>query len=265
MDLNDQRIVLTGAAGGIGRLLSMALVRKGARLSRLVRRPEADPLGATLGDRVLTLACDITQGDQQERAIDRIKREWGGIDVLINLAGVLDFQGAHHQDPDQLHRIVATNIEAPLQLTRRVLPDMLAQQHGRIVNVGSMFGSIGFPFFAAYSASKFALRGYSQALRRELHDTGVGVTYVSPRAINTPLNPPAVQEMARQGLMNMDEADPIAQAILRAIERDRDEVYLGFPESLFARINGLFPKIVDRALRKQTPRLRGYTGDRQTS
>jgi short-subunit dehydrogenase len=143
-------------------------------------------------------------------------------------------------------------------LVRELLPQLTAQGSGRIVNVGSMFGSIAFPCFAAYSASKFALRGFSQALRRELYDSGVGVTYVSPRAVRTALNPPVVHHMAERGLMRMDEAHWVAQRIVRAMERDRDEVYLGFPEALFARVNALLPRLVDRAIHKQVPALREF-------
>jgi short-subunit dehydrogenase len=95
-------------------------------------------------------------------------------------------------------------------------------------------------------------------LRRELAGTGVGVTYVSPRAVRTPLDPPVVHEMAARGMMNMDEPLPVARAIVRAIERDRSEAYLGFPEILFARINGILPGLVDRALNKQVPALVDY-------
>ena len=136
---------------------------------------------------------------------------------------------------------------------------MINQGHGRIANIGSMFGSIGFPCFAAYSASKFAIRGFSQSLRRELAGTGVGVTYVSPRAVKTPFNPPVIHRMAELGMMNMDEPQWVAQKIVRAIEKRKNEVYLGFPESLFARINALLPRMVDGAIVKQVPTLIAFT------
>ena len=106
--------------------------------------------------------------------------EWGGIDILINLAGVLDLRRFQDSDPANVSRLLAVNLEAPMLLTREVLPGMLQRGHGRIVNVGSMFGSIAFPLFASYSATKFALRGFSRALRREL------VSYVQGRAGEMP-------------------------------------------------------------------------------
>lgn len=145
-----------------------------------------------------------------------------------------------------------------MQLARAVLPQMIAQGGGRIVNVGSMFGSIGFPGFAVYSASKFALRGFSQAMRRELAGTGVGVTYISPRAVKTPLNPEVVNLMAERGMMRMDDAQWVAAEIVRAIEKERNEAYFGFPEKLFARINAVLPGVVDQGIAKQVPEILAY-------
>lgn len=262
MNLRNQRILLTGAGGGIGRILGEQLTAKGGHLCRLVRQIDPEPNSANRlvvhDSQTLTLACDITQSHQRDETIHSLKQAWGGVDILINLAGVLDFRPFQDTDPAMLQRMIQVNIEAPMQLARALLPGMLERGQGRIVNVGSMFGSIGFPYFAAYSTTKFALRGYSQALRRELAGTGVGVTYISPRAVNTPLNPPVVHEMAARGMMHMDEPEPVARAIVRAIEKERSEAYLGFPESLFARLNGLFPSLVDKALTKQTPSLLAF-------
>ncbi len=258
MDLRSERIVITGAAGGIGTELTRQLAARGARLCLLVRRPESLDDLAIVDGSPLALACDVTQTDQRQMAVETLRRRWGGADVLINLAGVMDFRRFDEQDPEAIARIVDVNLRGPLLLTRALLPGMIDRGHGRIVNVGSMFGSIGFPCFAAYSATKFALRGYSQALRRELAGTGVGVSYVSPRAVKTAFNPPVVHEMASRGIMRMDEPARVAQAIVRAIEKGRKEVYVGFPESLFARINAVLPGLVDRGLAKQTPVLSSY-------
>jgi len=88
--------------------------------------------------------------------------EWGGIDILINLAGVMDFVRFDEQDPGMIQRLIQVNVEAPLQMTRYVLPQMIERRHGRIASIGSMFGSIGFPCFTAYLARKFALRGFAR-------------------------------------------------------------------------------------------------------
>ncbi len=262
MKLKSQRIVVTGAGGGIGAALCTELAAESPRLCLLDRRLESlDPIISEvegLAEESMALTCDITRSDHRQTALSKVEQAWGGVDVLINLAGVMDFAPFHEEDPAMIQRILQVNVEAPMQLVRAVLPKMIEQGHGRIVNMGSMFGSIGFPCFAAYSASKFALRGFSQALRRELANTGVGVTYVSPRAVRTAFNPPVVHHMAETGMMRMDEPAWVAHRLIEAIKQDKKDVYLGFPEGLFARLNGVLPHMVDRALIKQAPTLLDY-------
>jgi len=155
---------------------------------------------------------------------------------------------------------VQTNVTAPLLLTRAVLPQLLAQGHGAVVNIGSMFGSIACAWFAGYSTSKFALRGFSEALRREVAGSGVAVLYAAPRALRTPINGPAVERMAAAIDMPMDDPAPVAERIVRALERGRKEIYLGYPEALFVRLNGLLPRLVDTALRRQNRQMRRFLG-----
>ena len=263
MKLESQRILITGAGGGIGQALCVQLAAHKARLCLLDRKRETgERLKADLKNfpaEILTLQADITHSEDREQAVNKMVQSWGGIDILINLAGVMDFARFDEQDPGIVKRILEVNVEAPMQLTRSVLPQMVERGRGRIVNIGSMFGSIGFPCFTAYSASKFALRGFSQALRRELTGSGVGVTYVSPRAVKTPFNPPVVHRMAELGTMHMDDPQWVAQKIVRAVEKEWDEAYLGFPESLFARINAVLPRLVGRAIAKQVPALISFT------
>ncbi|UPG83867.1 SDR family oxidoreductase [Luteibacter aegosomatis] len=259
LDLRGQRILLTGAAGGIGRELAAALGAKGARLGLLGRTDASvaslEHLVATRRMDAIVLQADLTDAAARRAAVARMAKGFGGVDVLINLAGVLDFRFFDQADASAITQTMQVNVEAPMQMAREVLPEMLGRGSGRIVNVGSAFGSIGYPGFAAYSASKFALRGFSQALRRELYRTGVGVTYVAPRAVRTAFNPPAVHLMAERKLMRMDEPSWVASHVVRAIEKERSEAYLGFPESFFARLNGIFPSLVDGALAKVLPDL----------
>jgi short-subunit dehydrogenase len=259
MNLESQRILITGAGGGIGQELCAQLVARKARLCLLDRSHEvSERVEQTLKSfpaDILTAQADITRVEERERAVNMMMQAWGGIDILIHLAGVMDFARFDQQDPGMLQRILQVNVEAPMLLTRYVLPQMIERGHGRIVNVGSMFGSIGFPCFATYSASKFALRGFSQALRRELAGSGVGVTYISPRGVKTPFNPPMVHRMAELGMMHMDDPQWVAKKMVLAIAKQKEEAYIGFPENLFARINAVFPGLVNRAIIRQVPAL----------
>ena len=255
MKLDGCRALVTGATGGIGRATALALAGKGARLALLGRN--AERLQAVCqevrqqGGFALPVVFDLAQDEGHERAVTEAVALLGGLDLLVNNAGALDFTPFEQQEPAAIERIVRTNTIAPLLLARAALPAMLTQGRGRIVNVGSIFGSIGFAYFAAYSASKFALRGFSEALRRELADTGVGVSYVAPRYTRTALNNGSVSQMAAATKMRTDEPEAVAAQILRTIEKGRNECYIGSPENLFVRINALLPQLVDRALAGQ--------------
>jgi len=150
------------------------------------------------------------------------------------------------------------NLLAPMWLTRAMLPVMQEQNSGHIVNVGSIFGSIGFAYFTTYSATKFGLRGFSEALRRELADTGIKVSYIAPRAVKTPMNSDVVMRMGEATKMNMDEPELVVAKIIEAIESDKKDAYFGFPESLFVRINALLPRIVDGSLAAQNRITRAF-------
>lgn len=255
MRLDRAGVVVTGAAGGLGAELVRGLVSRGARVALMDRNAEAlgsvvEGLGDGAGQSV-PIAVDLLDGDARNAALDEARRNLGAIDVLLNNAGLLSFRPYAEEDPAVLERILQLNTVVPMLATRRVLPEMLDRGRGRIVNIGSTFGSIGFAWFAAYSASKFGLRGFSEALRRELHGTGVGVTYVAPRAVRTPLNTGAVYRMAEAVHMHLDDPAWAADQVIAAIEADTPERYLGWPEKLFVPINALLPRLVDGALRRQ--------------
>lgn len=254
MKLENARILLTGAGGGIGTPVARHLAQAGARLFMVGR----DEVGTQLAEELRKQGADATyrfvdllsEGSAAEIAL-AARKAIGGVDMLVNLAGAMSFEAFAAEDPQVTERLLRLNTLVPMQLAQAVLPGMLAQQKGRIVNIGSIFGSIGFAYFATYSATKFALRGFSEALRRELEGSGVGVTYIAPRAVKTGFNTDAVYRMAQVVKMNLDEPDTVACAIVAAIRSDRNEVYIGWPEKLFVRINALLPRLVDNGVRKQ--------------
>lgn len=262
MNLQGKRILITGAGGGIGYHLALALAKKGGALLLADREVELlEKLRgeiAASGGRASVVAADLLQDGAPEQLADAAVRELGEVDILINLAGIISFNLFQNETMQGIERLWRVNVIAPMQLTRALLPHMLARGNGRIVNIGSVFGSIAFPFFANYSANKFAVRGFSQALRRELEGSGVGVTYVAPRYTKTPINAGAASRMATALKMNMDEPELVAANIVRAMEKEAKEYYIGFPECLFVRINSILPGLVDGSLRKQAVQMRSY-------
>lgn len=256
MNLRGQRILLTGATGGIGYPLAKLLAQKGARLALVDRNGERQKEICEeivrAGGEAVSIVIDLLQEQATASAVAIATKSLGGIDMLINNAGLIDFTLFQQQHPARIAQIMSINAVVPMQLAHAVLPHMLAQGSGRIVNIGSTFGSIGFPHHAVYSASKFAVRGFSEALRRELEDSGVEVTYVAPRATRTALNDAAAVRMMEVNRIAMDDPGVVAQAIVRAIEQGRRECYIGGPESVFARLNGVLPRLVDIGLKKKT-------------
>jgi len=255
MGTEHTRIVITGATGGIGSETARSFARQGARLLLVApdaeRRPELVAELTDLGAEVHTLSADLLDPAERARVIETARRVLGGIDVLVNLAGLSAFQLLEEAEPAHLERMIALNLAAPIDLARLVVPVMRAQGSGHIVNVGSILGSIGFAHFAAYSATKFGVRGFSEALRREVADQGIRVTYVAPRAVRTAINSEAVYRMGQATGMKVDAPERVAKAITRAVAKGRRDVYVGWPEALFVRVNAVLPRLVDKALAKQ--------------
>jgi len=252
---DSQRIILTGGAGGMGKLLAKSLSERGARLVLVDINQEAldsvcDEINAA-GGQAHGIVADLSTREGCDAVVSGAIKANGGIDTLINLAGLMSFRAFEDEPPEHLETLIRVNLVAPMMLTREVLPHLLAEESGHIVNVGSIFGSIAFAYFASYSASKFGLRGFSEALRRELADTGVDVTFIAPRAVRTPINTGPIMRMNEATGTNMDDPEDVVRSIVAAIEGRRKDVYLGWPESLFVRINAILPRIVDKALAAQ--------------
>ncbi|ATJ84541.1 SDR family oxidoreductase [Halomonas beimenensis] len=254
---STQCVLLTGASGGIGRALVDELAGAGARLVITGRRRE--PLEALCrrhGASVTAQPADLTRAEDRHRLAMAAERQ--GCTMLINAAGV-NWAGSFEAcDDTTLERLVTTNLTATLQLTHALLPQLRRAERGRLVNLGSAFGEIGYPGQAGYCATKFALRGFSQALRRELADTPVRVLYIAPRATRTAMNAPAMEAL-NEALGNaMDPPEAVARQVRRAIERGRKETRLGGAEPFLARLNALAPGLVDAALRRQLPTVRRF-------
>ncbi len=236
--LEHKEVLLTGGSGGLGRLICRDLVARGAKVTVLDRVAPAEA--------VSFVSHDLSSAEGIEAAAADVGRfPW---DIAINLAGMQHFGPIEDQSPGHLLASYMVNLIAPVRLTQAVLPGMRRSGRGQIVNIGSIFGSINFAHFATYSSAKAGLRGFSQALRREVAGSGIAVTYIAPRAVRTPLNSARVMEFARLTGMNMDEPAAIAARIVAVVEARKPEAFFGFPESLFVRVNAILPGLVDAAL-----------------
>jgi short-subunit dehydrogenase len=257
MQLENARILLTGASGGLGQALARQLAEAGAEL--LLTSRDADKLvqlQQSLPGRHTTITADLTSADGIATLVAAARQF--GINVLINNAGIGCFGLLDEQAWSDIEAVLLTNLNMPIRLTQALLPVLQAQPQAAVVNIGSAFGSIPFAGFAAYSAAKAGLRGFSQALRRELGGSRVAVIYVAPRAIDTPLNSPAVNALNAALQNRSDRPEAVAREILQAIRHGERERHIGFPEKLFARLNGLLPGLVDQGLAGKLATIKKY-------
>jgi short-subunit dehydrogenase len=254
--LREQKCVLiTGAGSGIGRALSVEAAQRGMIVALCGRRETAlEATSALLGQesRHLIIPADITNPHDRRRIVEIISDRWKALDVLVNNAGVVEGGAIEKFDDEAITRTFLTNVVAPIALTRDLMPLLVAAKPSRVVNIGSVFGDIAYPQFSGYSASKFALRGFSNALRREWRQTGIGVTYAAPRATRTDAAV-AFDGLIATANMSVDSPAQVARRIWRSVASGHDSIYAPAPERIYVLIQRIFPQIIDWALSRQAP------------
>lgn len=257
MRTRDARVLLTGATGGIGQAAASALLRAGAavllqgrspaRLAAQARALQPDTSGAT-GPKVAWHAADLAHHEELPALVDAAA-DWG-CNVVVHNAGLPGFGRLETVDSAEMAQVLQLNLLAPMLLTQALLPHLRTRPQARILFVGSVLGRLGLPGYSVYGASKFGLRGFAEALRRELAGSGIGVQYLGPRATRTSFNNSAVAAYNGATGTAMDPPEVAAQALLRLLESGAPEHFTGFPESLAVRINGLAPGLLDGAFAK---------------
>lgn len=263
MKITDKKILVTGATGGIGQALVLQLAQQNCELVISGRnQTELKSLSSRIEQAsrtiVSTMTADISKSEDCIELIRGACSQLGRLDILINMAGLQVFKPLTELTAVDIEKQITINLHAPVILAQQAAILMKSQGSGQIVNIGSTFGSIAFANFSVYSAAKFGLRGFSEALRRELANTGIKVTYVAPRATRTSMNSMSVYKMAKETGISMDSPEKVAGEIIKAIISEKKNHFIGFPEKLFARINAVLPNLVDKALYKQNLIARKY-------
>jgi short-subunit dehydrogenase len=265
MQPEQMTVVLTGACGGIGQLLARQLAAAGASLflcgqdgdtlAVMEREMRASAIANQFIEARVVDLTDDADIDQWLASIDQADRP---VNVLVNNAGICKFEMFEKLSDRDIELMMNLNSVAPMKLTRKLLAGLKQQPTARIVNIASTFGALGFPGYSVYSASKFAIHGFSQALTRELSDTTVKVGCILPRATKTAINTERVVELNHKLNVAMDPPEKVAAAVLKFICSDRAELALGWPEKLLVRINAVFPALVGNAISKKLPLIKQY-------
>lgn len=228
MKLEGAAALVTGASSGIGRATAAALAARGARVIALGRdRERLDGVGER------QIVWDLAEPGA-------VAEQIGPVDVLVNNAGA-GWAGPFAETPD-VEGLVAVNLVAPLLLTRALLPGMLERGRGHIVNVGSIAGFVGPRDEAVYAATKGGLVAFTESLRYELRGSGIGVTLVVPGVVDTPFFDRRGRPYDRTWPRPI-AAEGVAEAIVRAIEEGRDEVFVPRWLGAVARLRGIAPGI----------------------
>jgi short-subunit dehydrogenase len=235
MQLKGRGALVTGASSGIGRALTVELARRRAHVKATGRDVEA------LRELSTSTGAEVLSADLREvEAIERVSSWAGGVDILVNNAGIGWTGPFDEMAPNDIEELVRVNLLAPIQLTRALLPAMIERRTGRVVNVSSIAGHVGVGHEAVYAATKAALIGFTDSLRYELGGRGVGVTLVSPGAVETPFFERAGRRYSRS-FPPMIRPERVASAIVRAIERDAPDVFVPRWMTLPARLRGAWP------------------------
>ncbi len=246
------RGLITGASSGIGRELALQLAGQGASLLLTARRPDRlDAVVAEIrrdGGQARAVRGDVTDPELREQLVHTIAKEWGGeLDLLVNNAGVGALGPFDSADPERLRQVMEVNFFAPAELIRSLLTSLRRGRRPLIVNIGSVLGHRAVPNKSEYCASKFALHGFSDALRAELAPAGIGVLLVSPSTTRTEFDEHVLERRA-QGARSPFPASAaaVARQTVRAIRADRHEVILSPGGKLLVWLDRLCPPLVNR-------------------
>lgn len=245
LPLAGEVAIVTGASSGIGAATARELARHGVLVVLAARRADrlADQLAEIRreGGTALAMPSDMADPDDITPLVDRATREFGKIDVLVNNAGAFWSTALAESPPDQIVALARVNLLGAMLATRAVLPGMLQRRHGAIICVGSLSGRVAME--PVYSATKYGLRGFSLALRRQLAGTGVTVSLVSPGRIAT--------EMTSHISAPLPGPELVATTIATLITRPRREVVVPGRHYAIAWLEQAFPALADMAYRQR--------------
>ena len=218
--LGGKTALVTGGGGGIGREIAAQLKAAGANVAICGRNVEKLEAAARSIGGALTLPGDLLDDTYVQSCVDRTVETFGGLDILINNAGVALSKPFAETTIEDFDRVMATNVRAPFLLIRSALPQ-LRKARGRVINIASVVAHKGYPLQSAYAASKHALLGLSKSLANELYEDGVRVHVISPGGVYTDMAKVARPDLSPDGLISAAE---VADAVMFLLSLDKNAV-----------------------------------------
>ncbi|QHW29383.1 3-ketoacyl-ACP reductase [Paenibacillus rhizovicinus] len=234
MELHNKTAIITGAGKGIGKATAIALATEGVQLGLIARtNSDLESLQAELtriyGIKVFIATADVSVKAEVDAAVSNLIERLGSIDILLNNAGIAQFGTLLDMDPDVWENIIKTNVLGTYYVTRAVLPAMLKQSSGSIINISSSAGERGNATASAYSASKFAVIGMTESLMQEVRKSNIRVTALTPSTVNTELASNAGLKIGEEDRMMQPE--DVAELILMTLK---------LPQRVFVKAAGIW-------------------------
>ena len=260
MNFKDKIIVITGASSGIGEAAAEEFAKRGANLVLVARNKEKlEQVEKNLEKyfvKTLIQVCDVSDKEQVKQMSEKVIEVFSKIDVLVNNAGFVIYGKVEELSIKDIESQMNTNYFGTIYCTKWFLPYFLKQDSGHIVNVASVGGSFGIPGIASYSATKFAMLGFSEGLHHELHGTNVGITVVSPIMVRTSLfDHPSFKNFTKRATGISLSAETVAKAIIKAANSPRLEIVVPSVVRLGIWLKQTFPffinPIIGNVFRKQ--------------
>jgi len=252
--LQGLRALITGASSGIGRALAEEAARAGMRVAVAARSADRlEELTRTLkaeGHTAIAIPTDVTSPEARARAIQTVQDQFGGLDVLINNAGIGRQGYFADSTPENMRKIMEVNFFAPVEMMRLAIPVLTNGRTPAIVNVASMTARRAMAMWTEYSSSKFALMGMCEALRGEMVRFGIDVLAIVPGLTQSDLKENLLEhrpDMAIKHHKGMT-TEYVARSILKSLRRNKAETLLGFEARWIVRVNRVWPSFVDRMI-----------------
>jgi len=253
-ELRGKRAMISGAASGIGRAIALEFARQGVHLYLVdidacgLARVAAEARAA--GVDVLERRCDVGQSNEISATVQTILHEWGGVDILVNNAGITYYGRTDEMSTEHWDRVLRINLDSHAQFTRELLPSLLARRDAHVLNVCSMFGLLAMPKLTAYCTSKYAMVGFSEALRVEYGREGLGVTALCPGFVSTNLFASAPLPENGKGpkippRIFCTTPEKIARAAVQAIRRNRRLVVVEPFAKVLTVVKRFTPGVID--------------------